>query len=148
MTTFRSHVQYRVPYADTDRMGVIYYANYLVYFERSRNQALDDLGMPYARLEADGLMLPVIEAHVNYKQSAGYDDVLDIYGWVSDWSGPRIRMDCEVHCNSRLLAGGYTVHALVRRETGRPVRMPADLRELLQSAVSGASRKSSRTLEC
>jgi len=59
-----AQVLYRVPYADTDRLGVVYYANYLVYFERGRGQLMRDAGLPYGELERRGFALPVIEAHV------------------------------------------------------------------------------------
>ena len=59
---------YRVPYADTDQMGVVYYANHLEYFERVRNEVLREAKLPYTLFEDQGVMLPVVEAHCNYKQ--------------------------------------------------------------------------------
>ncbi|NQZ58345.1 MAG: acyl-CoA thioesterase, partial [Lentisphaeraceae bacterium] len=67
---------YRVPYADTDQMGVVYYANFLTYFERVRNEFFRELKYSYRKLEQQGVMLPVVEAHCNYKQPALYDDLL------------------------------------------------------------------------
>ena len=63
-----AEISYRVPYADTDQMGVVYYANFFVYFERVRNELLRNMGLPYTTLEADGLMLPVASANCNYKR--------------------------------------------------------------------------------
>jgi len=120
----KAHVVYEVPYADTDRMGVIYYANYLVYFERARTQLLRDFGHPYAELERDGVGLPVIEAHVDYKSPATYGDMLDIYGWTGWVRRARLRVDCEVRCGDVLLASGYTVHACIDLATQRPMRVP------------------------
>jgi len=128
MTRDKSHVTYRVPYADTDKMGVVYYANYLVYFERARNQCLIDRGLPYREMEERGFFLPVSEAHVRYRQPAGYDDVLDLYAWV-DWTkGARIRMACEIRRDADLLAEGHTVHGVLDSNTWKPVRVPIELR--------------------
>ena len=115
---------YRVPYADTDQMGVVYYANFLVYFERSRNEALRALGLTYKEMETGGVLLPVIEARCHYRQPARYDDLLDIRGWFTLEGKTRVRAHCEVHRGDTLLAEGYTIHACLSAETMRPVRLP------------------------
>jgi len=122
-----STILYRVPYADTDQMGVVYYANYLVYFERLRNRLLRELGIPYRELEEMGYALPVIEAHVEYRGGARYDDELVIAGQATQGRGARLRVDCEVRRGEAVLARGYTIHACVRLATGRPVKIPAPL---------------------
>ena len=124
-----TELSYRVPYADTDRMGVVYYANYLIYFERLRTELLRENGMPYRALEEEGIMLPVIEAHCHYKAPAHYDDLLTVKGWVAEVKGPRIRIECAVYREDLLLAQGYTVHACLNRD-GRPIRVPAKLQGL------------------
>ena len=123
-------IQYRVPYADTDQMGVVYYANYLVYFERLRTELLRDSAASYKDIEESGVMLPVIEAVCKYKKPAGYDDLLEISGWIEEISGPRVKISCQVHKAGELLAEGYTVHACVNIETRRPVRPPQSLIDL------------------
>lgn len=123
----KSSIDYRVPYADTDQMGVVYYANYLVYFERVRNEMLRDIGFPYKEMEARGLMLPVIEAHVDYKQAAHYDDLLTIHGWVAEAGGVRLRVACEVRRGEELIASGHTIHACMRSDTRKLTRIPAEL---------------------
>ena len=125
--TKKSHLTYEVPYADTDRMGIIYYANYLVFFERIRTRILADLGYPYPQLEADGIGLPVIEAHVEYKASATYGDILDFYGWLADHIRTRLRVRCEVWKKDLLLARGYTVHAGFDLIKKKPARFPDSL---------------------
>ena len=139
-----AHVQYRVPYADTDRMGVIYYSNYFVYFEMARSQLLRDLGFPYLELERRGYALPVIEAHIEYKAAAGYDDVLDIRGWVGWVKRVRLRVDCAVYCGDRLLTQGYTVHACVESASMRPVRV---IPELFEACRRGAPDDTSSVTE-
>ena len=68
----------RVRYAETDKMGIVYYANYLVWFEIGRTDWLRETGWTYREMEADGLALPVIEAHCEYKSGARYDDEIEI----------------------------------------------------------------------
>ncbi len=122
-----AHVQYRVPYADTDRMGVVYYANYLVYFERVRNAFLRNAGLPYAELESRGVLLPVIRVEADYKRAAGFDELLDLYGWVDARTHTRVSFTCEVRRNEELLTSGRTIHAVIARESGKPVKVPAEM---------------------
>jgi len=126
-------IEYRVPYADTDQMGVVYYANYLEYFERVRNELLRDTDASYKMMEAQGVMLPVIEAVCRYKKSAVYDDLLEISAWVDGVKGPKVKICCEVRKDGTLLTEGHTVHACVNTKNMRPVRPPANIIELAQS---------------
>jgi acyl-CoA thioester hydrolase len=123
----RVTVQYRVPYADTDQMQVVYYANYLTFFERGRNELLRASGYTYRELEAAGSALPVLEAHVNYFAPAHYDDLLNIVAWFGGFRGVRLKICCEIRCGDTLLAEGYTVHAHVDVRTMRPKRPAAAL---------------------
>ena len=128
----KTEIEYRVPYADTDKMGVVYYANYFVYFERLRGEILRNAGIPYSMLEERGLMLPVIEAYCKYKSPARYDELLTICGAVEEAKGVRIKIACEVYRKNELLAAGHTVHACMNRE-GHPVRVPPELEALVCS---------------
>jgi acyl-CoA thioester hydrolase len=110
-------------------MGIVYYANYLVYFERLRSQLLRDIGCPYSTLEEQGVALPVVTAQVEYKAPAAYEDVLEIRGSVAWLKPTRVRIDCSVYRGDRLLAQGYTIHACVALDTMRPARIPAALAE-------------------
>ncbi len=118
----RITINYRVPYADTDQMRVVYYANYLTYFERARNELMRACGYTYRELETGGFALPVLEAHVNYHKPATYDDLLEITAWCSAFKGVRLTICCEVRRDGTLLAEGYTIHAHVSVQTLRPVR--------------------------
>ncbi len=120
---------YRVP--DTDQMGVVYYANYLVYFERFRNELLRDAGYTYLRLEEEGIAMPVIEAVCHYKASAKYDDLLEVTGRFAEAKGVKVKIECEVRRNGKILVEGYTVHACMDMKTGRPTRPPEFIRALL-----------------
>ncbi len=117
-------IKYRVPYADTDMMGVVYYGNYLTLFERCRNELMRRSGPSYKQLEEGGVMLPVVEAHVDYKSPAKYDDELTVTGWLAEARGVRIKVRCAVFRGDELLASGYTIHCCASTETKRPVRVP------------------------
>ena len=122
---------YRVPYADVDQMGYVYYANYLVYFERGRNELLREYCLPYIELEKNGIMLPVIEAHCEYKKPAHYDDELSIVTCAEDVKGIRAKLSCKIFRGNELLASGYTWH-VPASSTGQPCRMPISLLELFE----------------
>ena len=104
---------YRVPYADTDQMGVVYYANYLEYFERSRTEMLRDAGLPYKELEQRGYFLPVAEASCKYRASATYDDLLTFKSYFKEGRGVRMTIASEVWCGEKLLVQGEVVLACV-----------------------------------
>lgn len=129
-------IQYRVPYADTDMMGVVYYGNYLTLFERCRNELMRITGTSYQQMEADGAMLPVIEAHVDYKRPAKYDDELTITSWLENASGVKMKIRCLVERGSELLATGYTVHACLSTKTNRPLRVPQYLVDFVAETPS------------
>ena len=122
----------RVRYAETDNMHVAYYANYFVWFEVGRCELLRSLGSTYRDLEAEGFMLPVIEAHCDYRRPARYDDELMILTHGRLMSPARVRFDYEVQrpADGVLTAVGRSVHAVVDRE-GRPTRLPVPVREVL-----------------
>ena len=71
-------ISYRVIYGDTDQMGVVYYANYLRWFERGRSEFLRHIGLPYSAIEKKGFHFPVAEVTCRYAQSARYDDLVQI----------------------------------------------------------------------
>lgn len=118
--------EYRVPYADTDQMGVVYYGNYMALFERARNELMRACGYTYKECEAEGFMLPVVHAEVDYKSPAKYDDLLEISAWVQLQKGVRIEIACEVRRKGEeaVLAKGYTRHVFVSTEDFRPCPPP------------------------
>ena len=121
--------EYRVPYADTDQMGVVYYGNYLALFERARNELMRAYGYTYRECEAEGWMLPVVHAEVDYRRPAKYDDLLEVTAWVRLLKGVRIEIACEVRRKGEegLLASGYTRHAFVSTKDFRPCPPPQRL---------------------
>jgi acyl-CoA thioester hydrolase len=121
----------RVRYAETDKMGVVYYANYLIWFEVGRTDWLRETGSTYRSMEEDGIQLPVIEAHCDYRHGARYDDEVEIRTRGRKLSPVRIQFDYEVirRGDGAVLAAGHTVHATIDRN-GRPVRMPDRVKDL------------------
>lgn len=119
-------IDYRVPYADTDQMGVVYYGNYLTLFERARNELMRACGYTYKQCEAEGWMLPVVHAEVNYHRPARYDDLLEVTAWCSGHRGVRLEISCEVRVkgSAEVLVDGFTRHCFVSTANFRPVPPP------------------------
>jgi acyl-CoA thioester hydrolase len=122
----------RVRYAETDQMGVVYYANYFAWFEVGRCEALRAAGYSYRDLEAQGLLLPVIEASCRYLQPGRYDDEIAITASGHLISAARIAFDYQLVRGSDglALADGRTVHAAMS-PSGRPCRLPPHIKTLL-----------------
>jgi acyl-CoA thioester hydrolase len=120
----------RVIFGDTDQMGVVYYANYLRFFESARAAYWRSLGKSYKDLEAWGVALPVIEAHVVYKRPAHYEDLLIVDVAVSELRGASLRFAYRVLRDGELLADGFTRHAVIG-PNGRPKALPEQLRSAI-----------------
>ncbi len=121
----------RVRYADTDKMGVVYYANYLVWFEVGRTDWLRHAGFTYRELEESGIVLPVVEVQCAYRQPARYDDDIEVRTRGTLLSGVRVRFDYEIirSQHDAVAACGHTVHASVD-PSGRLTRLPQQVRRL------------------
>ena len=134
-----NRTSYRVIYGDTDQMGVVYYANYLRWFERGRSEFLRQIGLPYATIEAAGLHFPVAEVTCRYAQSARYDDVIDIATTLVDLSRVYLVFDYQIsrQADQLSLATGSTKHACIDHE-GQVKRLP----KMLLDAVEVATRNS------
>ena len=132
-----SSTAFRVRYPETDRMGVAYHANYLVWFELGRTELMRGLGCPYGTLEErDGIYFPVIEAGAKYHAAARYDDLLSVDTELASVGGVRVRFEYRLtrENETRPLATGFTVHAAVNRE-GQPMKLPGELRRRLEGAT-------------
>ncbi len=117
----------RVIYGDTDQARVVYYANYLRFFEAGRAELIRAKGLRYADFEErHGLLLPVAEAAVQYRQPARYDDLITVETSLVEARRASARFDYRVLRDGALLATGHTVHACVDAQ-GRVRRMPAEL---------------------
>jgi acyl-CoA thioester hydrolase len=143
--------QLRVRYAETDQMGIVYYANYLVWFEIGRVELLRSLGMAYSELETDHqLILPVVDAHCRYRAPARYDDEILIETWPSLVRESVVRFDYRIFRNGdarELLAEGETAHVVCDAKLERKPLPPAyaeALEALMKQEVGNPPRKTPR----
>ena len=124
----------RVIYGDTDQMGVVYYTNYLRYFEAGRNEFIRARGLRYRDFEERfGLRLPVAEAQVSYRVPARYDDLLTVETSLAEVKRASARFGYRIVRGGEVLATGHTTHACVDLE-GRIRRLPQDLLERLSGS--------------
>ncbi len=117
----------RVRYAETDRMGLLHHANYLIYFEQGRTELLRSNGLSYKDLEDQGYLLVLTKIEVRYRWPARYDDVLALKTIVVRTTTVRIDHRYELFCEGRLLAEATSTLACIDRE-GRPQALPDFLR--------------------
>jgi acyl-CoA thioester hydrolase len=127
----------RVRYKDTDRMGVVYYGNYLTFFEIGRTEFMRELDFPYSRLESDGYTLVVTEVLAKYHANAGYDALLTVKTRIVDQRGAWVRFEYEVLGEERkVLVTGHTVHACINASM-KATRLPEHLRRLIGEKLKG-----------
>jgi len=119
---------YRVIYGDTDQMGVVYYANYLRWFERGRSEFLRQIGLPYSTIEQQGFHFPVTEVSCRYANSARYDDTIEIETELVELGRASLSFVYRIsrESNNDLLATGRTKHACID-QAGKVTRIPAIL---------------------
>lgn len=128
---------FRVRYAETDRMGVVYHANYLVWCEVGRTEYIRTVGVSYAELEARGLMLAVADASVRYHAPARYDDVIRVETTLTELRSRTITFEyliTNAATGSRLVSARTTLVSI--DADGRTIAMPADFRRLLEAAIA------------
>lgn len=120
----------RVRYAESDQMGVVYYANYFVWMEVGRVDYCSQLGFEYRDMEADdGIFLAVTDAQCRYRDAARFNDQIRVVTWVSESRSRMIRFSYEIRNadSDRLLATGETLHTVCDRN-GKMVRLPEKYR--------------------
>ncbi|HEV2350222.1 MAG TPA: thioesterase family protein [Terriglobia bacterium] len=133
--------EFRVRYAETDQMGIVYYANYLVWFEIGRTDFCRQVGFAYRDMEAeDGLYIMVAEARCRYKAPARYDDEIIVRTRVSSCRKRVLVFEYEIYrkANDELLASGETVHVITDRD-GRPRALPEKYRGLFAAGLKSSS---------
>lgn len=130
-------ISFRVRYAETDQMGVVYHGNYAQYLEMGRVEWLRSLGISYKSMEENGLMLPVISLHLQFKKPAVYDDLITVVTRLSKTPSVRIEFEYEIF-NERdeLLATAHTVLAFLETKSKRPVKCPEYLLEKIRISTS------------
>lgn len=129
--------EFRVRYAETDQMGVVYHANYLVWCEIGRTDFIRELGTPYAELERQNVALAVVDASLRFHGAARYDELIRVRTTLTDVRSRMITFDYLIEnadTGARLISATTTL-ASINRES-KPVSLPADLRQRLENALT------------
>jgi acyl-CoA thioester hydrolase len=126
----------KVYYKDIDQMGIVYYSRYFEFFEEARTEMLSSIGLDYSNVEEKGAMLPVIEAHCEYKKGATFSQDIIVKTYIRELPKVKIKFEYKI-CpagSDEILLTGYTVHACTNLE-GKPVKMPKYIRKILQDKL-------------
>jgi acyl-CoA thioester hydrolase len=123
-----SRVEYRVPFYDTDAMGIVHHANYVRYLELARVRFLEEHDEPYERYVTQGYHVVVTRVEVALKRATRFSDTLQITCWLERVRAATLVFGYHIHNAEQLTLTGSTGHGVVNLE-GRPVRMPEARRE-------------------
>lgn len=133
---YKHGTKIRVRYAETDQMGVVYHANYLIYMEVARVEALRALGFPYSSLEKQGLAFPVVNVDIKYIRPAFYDEELTIFAGFSKMSAAKIEIDNEVfNPAGELLCTAKVILVSIDMNTKKTCPIPTHLVQALQEKM-------------
>jgi acyl-CoA thioester hydrolase len=129
-----TEIEHRVIYAETDQMGVVYHANYLIWFDMARTEHLRRRGVTYRELEEQGVFLAVVEAAVRYRAPARYDEIVRIKCWPRDVGSRRVTFAYAAREaeSGRVVATGETSLVALNRQYV-PTRLPEHVLALLES---------------
>lgn len=124
----RNQTEIDVRYAETDQMGVVYHANYLIWFEIGRTKLIEELGFNYAELEKEEILSPVTDVQVKYRKPLTYGQKAVIQTWIEDYNGLKVTYGYEIR-NERneICVMGMTSHVCVRKETFRAISIKKNL---------------------
>lgn len=123
-----SESKVRVRYAETDKMGYVYYGRYLEYYEIGRTDLIRNLGITYRELEDNGILLPVYQVNINYHKPAKYDEVLTVKTYLKSLPVVRIKFDYEIFNESNeLINTGDVTLLFIDEKTRKPVKAPSEL---------------------
>ena len=129
-----SLTQIRVRYKDTDTMSVVYYGNYLTYFEVGRVEYLRQAGLPMSQVNTR-IHMPVVEVFVRYIKPARLDELLEVSSRVSERKRASFRFSYEIRNEAKeLVASGWTLHACWDPATGKMISIPDWLKEIMPDA--------------
>jgi len=122
----------RVRYAETDQMKIAHHSNYIVWFELARVELMRACGFPYAKMEVDGYLMPLLETHVKYRKPAFFDEKLCIKAVVEEKPRAKIKYNYEVtNQTNEKICDGYTVHAFMDTKY-RAIKPPKEFLKALQ----------------
>ncbi|GIN59761.1 putative acyl-CoA thioesterase YneP [Lederbergia ruris] len=121
---FVSETNLEVRYAETDQMGIVYHANYLVWMEIGRTKLIEDLGFRYTEMEEDGILAPVVDIQVSYHKPVKYGQPVKIRTWIEEYNGLRTTYGYEIYTNNKDLAvTGFSKHVCVKKDSFKPVSL-------------------------
>ncbi len=136
-----NETQIRVRYGETDRMGYVYYGNYLLYYEVGRTEMIRQLGLTYRQLEDNGTLLPVHSVQIKYIAPATYDDLLTIRTTLSEYPGASITFEYEViNSAGKTINTGEVKLVFVDVKTNRPTRAPKYFLDLVDPFFKAKSQ--------
>lgn len=122
MYTVKTPIEVR--YQETDQMGVVYHANYLVWFEIGRTKFIENLGLSYAKMEEENVVSPVIDANLSFKQPIRYGEKAFVETWLEHYDGLRTVYGYHIlNAENEIAVSGTTKHVIVNKETFRPLSL-------------------------
>lgn len=127
-------IEHRVIYGDTDAGQVVYYANYLRWFESGRREVLRNLKIDYIILNKRNIITPVVEAHCNYFHPARYDDIIVVETRISEVKEKSVKFEHKIYRkkDKKLLATGYTINVFVDKKKMKSMKIPADIKRKIK----------------
>ena len=130
MISFETKI--RVEYHHTDQMGIVHHSNYVKFFEVARTEWLRAMGVTYAEMERRGVMMPIVDVAVKYRNPAVYDELISVTAFVDEAPMARMTFRYEVRGeDGREIASGSTTLGFIDSQTRRPVRAPKWLLEVI-----------------
>ena len=131
MISFETKI--RVEYHHTDQMGIVHHSNYVKFFEVARTEWLRAMGITYAEMERRGVMMPIVDVAVKYRNPALYDELISVTGFVDEAPMARMTFRYEVRGeDGREIATGSTTLGFIDSQTRRPQRAPQWLLEVIK----------------
>lgn len=140
MTINRTEVEVR--YQETDQMGVVYHANYLVWFEIGRTKYIEELGFKYTEMESSNIVSPVLDAQISFKKPARYGDKVFVETWLENYDGIRTTYGYQViNAEKEVFVTGSTVHVIVTKDTFKPALLRRVNREWHEAYLNEMNRE-------
>jgi len=128
-----SETKIRVCYADTDKMGVVYYGNYPRFYEIGRNELIREIGISYKELEKNNILLPAISLNINYIKSAYYDDIITVRTIVEKIPMVKFPIKTEIYNEKgELINNGEVILAFFDKIKNKPCRAPREFIETIK----------------
>jgi len=131
---YKHNTAIRVRYEETDRMGVVYYGKYFVWFEVARTEHFRELGLSYSELEKRGIRIMVVDARCIYRNPVTYDDIVDIQTRILNVKNTSMVFTYNLYNEGKLVATGETGHVFTD-EKGRPIRIPTEIKRSINASI-------------